>query len=491
MFEYYDGFLGRHNSIPVNPDDLIRLRLQGLRWLQVAKQVPRIDGGVGISHNILSQANRVRESDEWRVALDDYWRRHHGEESPPLDRRDFLSYPEAATSETHATLVPNSELESPSDARSSQSDNDADEDFDTGLEVEPDDPNLGIVRPFNPEKIRVRTTNITAQLLVSRIEHKEIDLEPPFQRSFIWNTERQSRLIESLLLRIPIPVLYFAADENENWLVVDGVQRMFTIYNYVTDQLSLSRLEYLEKFNDKKYSDLPRSMQRRIGESELVVNIIDPGTPEDVMFNIFRRINTGGMTLNGQEIRNALHPGPVRGYLKRLANTEAFLKATDYSIKPDRMADRECVLRFIAFFIDPWDKYGDNDLNGYLSHTMTKINDMDPQSREALAEDFKKAMDAAYGIFGVDAFRKRPDRDNPRRRPVNKALFEVWSVELGRCDPQEIDRLVAKREQIINRFISLMNADSDFDRAISYSTGDPKRVKKRFDAIAQLVTKEL
>ena len=478
MFEYYDGFLGRRNSIPINPDDLIQLRLKGLRWLKVAKQVPRIDGGVGISHNVLSQANRVRDSHEWRVALDDYWRRHHGDAPPPPDMRNLLSYPSVASVEAHGFLE-------------SALDEDVEVDPDSGVEVELDDPKLKIVRPFNPEKIRVRTTNTTVELLVSRIRHDEVDLEPEFQRSFIWKPEQQSRLIESLLLRIPIPVFYVAADEKENWSVVDGVQRIFTIYHYVTDKFSLNRLEYLNRFNEKKYSDLPRPMQRRIGETELVVNIIESGTPEDVMFNIFRRINTGGMMLNGQEIRNALHPGPVRDYLKRLAQTEAFRKATDYSIKVNRMADRECVLRFIAFYVDPWEKYDDNDLNGFLSRAMTKLNNMEQRYREVLAEEFEKAMDAAYRIFGREAFRKRYGRADTHRRPVSKALFDAWSVELAGCDPQEINRLVEKREKIIDRFIALMNSDSDFDRAISYSTGDPRRVKKRFHAIAQLITKEL
>ena len=363
------------------------------------------------------------------------------------------------------------------------------EDPDTGLEVEVEDPQ--IERPFNPEKIRVRTTNITVELLVSRIKHDEVDLEPDFQRSFVWKAERQSRLIESLLLRIPIPVFYVAADENENWLVVDGVQRMFTIFNYVTDKFPLNRLEYLEKFNGRRFNDLPRQMQRRIGESELVVNVIDPGTPEDVMFNIFHRINTGGITLNGQEIRNALHPGPVRDYLKRLAQSEIFREATDYSVKENRMADRECVLRFIAFYIAPWEKYDDNDLNGYLSRTMRKINDMTPEDREVLAKDFEKAMEAAYRIFGSEAFRKRYSRDDSRRRPVSKALFDAWSVELARRLPQEIDRLVEKREVVIDRFISLINRDRDFETAISSSTSTPQRVKKRFREIALLVNEEL
>ena len=489
MFEYYDGFLGRRNSIPVNPDDLIRLRIQGLNWFEVAKQVPRIDGKVGISHNFLSQPNRVRQSHEWRAALDDYWRRHHGDAPPPLHLRKVLSYPPIANSELHGSTDSDSSSETPTDSITDGAQTDNDLDPDTGLEVELEDPK--IEKPFNPEKIRVRTTNITVQLLVSRIEHKEIELKPPFQRSFIWKVERQSRLIESLLLRIPIPVFYVAADENEDWLVVDGVQRIYTIYNYVTDQFSLNRLEYLDKFDAMKYSELPRPMQRRIGECELVVNVIEPGTPEDVMFNIFHRINTGGMTLNGQEIRNALHPGPVRDYLKQLADTEAFLRATDNSIKKDRMADQECVLRFIAFYIDSWVQFDANDLNGYLGQTMKKINDMDPRYRDVLAEEFEKAMDAAYRIFGRKAFRKLYDRNDTNRRPVSKALFDAWSVELAGCSPQEINRLVEKREQIIDRFIELMNADSEFDRAISYSTGTPQRVKKRFHEIAQLVTKEL
>lgn len=455
---------GRYYSIPVDADEIIRLRLDKMSWHNIASRV-------GINHDYLTCANCIRQSPEWKSAIDDFWFRTEGFSPPPPHIRDLLSYPTNQDPDLY--------------------DDDREEERKSGVEIERDDPNLKIEKPFNPEEIRIRTVSTTVELLVSRINYDEIDLEPDFQRFFVWNAERQSRLIESLLLRIPIPVFYVAADETENWLVVDGVQRMSTIYDYVLDRFPLSQLEYLDKFDRKTYSELPRQMQRRIGESELVVNIIDPGTPQDVMFNIFHRINTGGITLNGQEIRNALHPGPVRDYLKKLADSEAFLKATNHSIKKKRMADRECVLRFLAFFMDSWEEYDDNNLNGYLGRTMTKINEMDPRYREMLAEEFEKAMDAAYRIFGKEAFRKRYDRDDSRRRQVSKALFDAWSVELARCSSQDIDRLVEKREQIIDSFISLMKSDSDFERAISYSTGDPRQVKKRFHAIAQLVSQEL
>lgn len=355
-----------------------------------------------------------------------------------------------------------------------------------GLEDEKEDVSQ-IKRPFDPEKIKVRTTQILVDLLVSRISHGEIDLAPDFQRlAGIWDNTRKSRLVESLLLRIPIPVFYVAADENEIWSVVDGVQRISTIYEYVSDQFRLSHLEYLQKLEGDYYSGLPRQMQRRIDETQFVVNVIEPGTPEEVMFNIFRRINTGGKPLNGQEIRHALNPGPVRAYLKELAETDEFLKATDHSISNKRMGDRECVLRFLAFHIDPWEQYRAGDLDTHLGNAMKTINSMSAHRRSELEHDFRKAMQAAFDVFDGEAFRKLYALGE-RRKPVNRALFEAWGVGLARCTPEEIRSLVNNRQIVIGKFISTMNEDSGFDEAISYATGDPGRVRKRFRTISELI----
>ena len=355
-----------------------------------------------------------------------------------------------------------------------------------GLEIEQEDTGE-IKRPFDPEKIKVRTVPVLVEQLVSRIGYKEIDLSPDFQRARdIWDAERKSRLIESLLLRIPLPVFYVAADQRENWAVVDGLQRTSTINDYVTGQFPLNNLEYLTKFDGLVFENLPRTMQRRIRETQLIVNVIEPGTPEEVMFNIFHRINTGGLTLNGQEIRHALHPGPVRGYLQELALTEEFLSATDWSINTHRMADRECVLRFLAFYIQPWEKYSANNLDGYLVVAMKKVNAMSPDKRADLLEEFKKAMRAAIDVFGHNAFRKQY-RLRDRRRPVSKALFEAWSVGFARRSDEEIGVLVDQRNAVIREFISLMKNDWEFEAAISASTGSPARVRKRFQAIDELI----
>ena len=356
---------------------------------------------------------------------------------------------------------------------------------DSDVEEEREDPEEKITTPFNPEQIKIRTTQIVVEQLISRIKHEEIDLAPDFQRQAgIWNDERKSRLIESLLLRIPLPVFYVAADESEKWSVVDGIQRMKTIYDYVTGKFPLKRLEYLTKLNGCTHDELRRPLQRRISETQLIVNVIESGTSPDVLFNVFRRINTGGMTLNGQEIRHALNPGPVRDYLKELAESDEFKKATDGSINPKRMADRECVLRFLAFHITPWENYSSSDLNGYLVRTMQEINDMSECERNNFAVDFRKAMLAASDIFGENAFRKP---SSERRLPINKGIFEAWTVQLAHCLPEQISALVERRNDIQDSFKKLMTEDSDFLEAISYATGSPQNVQKRFQAIEQLV----
>lgn len=357
---------------------------------------------------------------------------------------------------------------------------------DDGVEFEEEGSDAeDITQPFDPEKIKVRTVPLLVGQLVSRVKHSEIDLEPDFQRrAGIWSPQQESRLIESLLLRIPIPVFYVAADYDDRWSVVDGLQRTSAIHKYIAGELPLKGLQYLWRLNGRRYAELPRPMQRRIDETQLFVNVIEAETPEEVMFNIFHRINTGGLPLRGQEIRNAIHPGVVRNYLKEMAESDEFRIATCASISQRRMADQECVLRFLAFHMQPWEDYSANDLDGYLGDSMERINAASDEERNRLKADFKKALKAAHAIFGEDAFRKtRTDR----RKPINRALFETWTVGLARRADDEIRCLVRQKDDVAARAKATLEDDRDFDMAISYSTGVPARVQRRFRTIEELI----
>ena len=358
----------------------------------------------------------------------------------------------------------------------------------TGVELEDTGGDEQITEPFDPSLIRVDTRPMTIDLLRLRIEYNELDLAPGFQRKGgIWKEEAQSRLIELMLIRIPLPAFYMDATNDEKWLVVDGLQRLTTLKRFMVDKnLRLHGLEFLKQFDGKAFDELPRNYQRRIAETQVTVYLIEKGTPDEVKFNIFKRINTGGLPLSAQEIRHALNQGEATKMLARLADSVEFKQAVDYGIRDDRMADRECVLRYLAFTITPYVRY-DRDFDGFLNKAMVDINKMSAQERDDLAHNFIRTMRSAKAVFGRDAFRKRYKEQAPRQ-PINKPLFESWSVNINQLSDEQIETLVARRALLRERFIDLMNnPDRKFNEAISLATGDPKKVRLRFEAIEQLI----
>lgn len=367
-------------------------------------------------------------------------------------------------------------------------------DEDESLGIDPDE-DESITQPFDPELIRVETRPMTIDLLLQRIKYEELNLAPDFQRKGgIWNTRTKSRLIESILIRIPLPAFYMDATDEDQWIVIDGLQRLTTLKMFVNDtSLKLCDLEFLTDLNNKSFEELPRNLQRRIIETQVTVYLIEKGTPSEVKFNIFKRINTGGLPLSLQEIRHALNQGKSTKFLEKLAGLPEFGKATDGSVNSKRMADREFILRFLAFSIHPYDEYKAAEFDSFLSDVMAEMNSMSEHELDALERKFSQAMIAAYEIFGNDAFRKR-DQINASRKPVNKALFESWSVNLSKLNSEEIRILIERKDKLKKEFIQLMNnneVEPRFDLAISQGTGDTRKVKRRFSAIENLIQEVL
>jgi hypothetical protein len=344
-----------------------------------------------------------------------------------------------------------------------------------------------IEEPYDPTKSKVDTKPMTVDLLIKRIQEGEIDLKPPFQRrAGLWSDEQKSRLIESLLIRIPLPAFYFDATDESKWVVVDGLQRLTVFEDFVLRKMRLDNLEFLTQYDQSSFKELPRPLRRRIEESQVTVHLIQPGTPAKAKFIIFRRINTGGLVLTSQEIRHALNQGPAIGLLDTLASSDEFRKATLGSIPTDRMADREFVLRFLAFTRVRYSDYKVPDMDAFLNEQMANLNRMDENKYQDLVSRFKRAMRVAYDLFGDDAFRKRYSKEQ-RRHPINKALFESWSVRLGQLSDAHMELLVTRKGEVIRRAMNLLNDDREFDQAITQGTKDVKKVQKRFRAIELLV----
>lgn len=216
-------------------------------------------------------------------------------------------------------------------------------------------------KPFDPTKINIETKTPSLDTLIKRIERGEIEMDTTtyFQRQDdLWDITKQSRLIESILIRFPLPAFFFDASNDDNWLVVDGLQRLSSIRNFCVKQdLKLTNLEFLIQLNGKGWQGLSGDLKRIIEETQVVIYKIMPGTPTDVKFNIFKRINTGGLVLEPQEIRHALFQGKPAQFIAELARNEAFLNATNHKIKTHRMLDRDFANRFLAFYLFGYENY--------------------------------------------------------------------------------------------------------------------------------------
>lgn len=362
--------------------------------------------------------------------------------------------------------------------------------FESEIEVDTEEIDIDfseIENPFDPNKVDIKTKTMSLDLILKRLDREEIEMETNFQRkSGLWNNTKQSRLIESILIKFPLPAFYFDGSNDDKWLVVDGLQRLSSLDNFVNKKsFSLQNLEFLNQFNNKTFTELPGSLQRRIEEFEITAYIISPGTPKALKYNVFKRINTGGLTLTAQEIRNAIFQGKPADFVKSLAELRSFKQATAFSIQEDRMLDREFTTRFLAFYITPLEEYK-SDLESFLNTSLEKIYSMEKEELNQIESRFNNAMLTALKIFGDDAFRKRFRKDG-KRKPINKALFEVWSVLLSKLNVSDSELLIQKTQEVKDMFMDLLNNDEEFNLSISSGTGDKSRVKKRFLEINKII----
>ena len=338
-------------------------------------------------------------------------------------------------------------------------------------EIEGLDPGAESWGDYPLDEVLIRQESRTVHDVLRRIENHRYVMDPEFQRGFIWEDGKQSRLIESVMMRIPLPVFYLAEDKQGRMIVIDGLQRLSTFVRFLKGELAL-RLPKRTDLDGKRFSDLSPKLQNRVEDANLIFYIMDSRVADRARLDIFERVN-GGVPLTRQQMRNSLYQGPGTLFLKNEAATSVFREATGGSLNWKTMRDREFVNRFCAFRSLGLDRY--RDMDDYLADCLERMNEMPPENLASLSTSFRKSLQNNFLLFGRHAFRKHaPDQE--RRSVLNASLWDVLSTGLSRYEQPEVER----KESALRESVQSLFRDEEFNRAITYGTNDVRRVRYRF-----------
>ena len=369
--------------------------------------------------------------------------------------------------------------------------NDNVDEFESDVEVENIGDDSSFDGPFDPNDIDVDISTVNLGSLLEQLEYDEIDLKPEFQRSSdVWTTVKKSRLIESILLGLPLPSFYFSEDPVSNKLViVDGLQRLCALKDFWIDKkLKLVGMQFLTNLERVSYADLDRAQIRRFKSLKVTLNILRKSTPTKVKFVIFQRVNTAGEPLKPQEMRNALYQGSATKLLKEMVELDSFKRATDGRIKEKRMADCDFANRFLAFYLRK-DEYN-GELDAFMNDTLAVVNRMENGEIEGVKQSFDRAMEVCWHLFENKAFRRPNEADATQFLRINKAIFEVLSVSIAKLGNTE-QQILIKKKDLFTRLIYNLFKEGDFVKSVTSGTAKIPQVDYRFKQINSVISEVL
>lgn len=350
----------------------------------------------------------------------------------------------------------------------------------------------GGLYPYDPTQadIDIRETPHSIYELMRKYKDGRLIVNPEFQRSkVVWKPEQKSKFIESIILNFPLPPFYVSETREGKYIIVDGLQRTTALHEFMEDEnkdkFRLKGLEALQHLNDKNFSDLKEmsgAYQTKIEDKKITLYVLRPSVPMEVVYDLFNRVNTGGTPLERQEVRNCIFIGNATKLLKELAETEDFKKAIDNGISPNRMKDREVVLRYLAFKLFDYKKDYKDDMSEFLEKAMRKINKMADADIENLKADFKRVMQISYEFFGTRNFRI-PFSDKITRGRINIAVIE----SVGYFFSKQSDDFLHQNKQIITNNFDILLKNPEYLDAVQKGTGYTKRVITRFNLAQEIL----
>jgi len=326
-------------------------------------------------------------------------------------------------------------------------------------------------------KIITYGTDMTLELLSKKLEDKEITI-PPFQRRYVWTPKKASKLIESFLLGLPVPQIFLYRETgNQELLVVDGQQRLKSILFFFEGKFEDGKSFFLRdvksRWEGKTYKDLEESDKRRFKNSILRSTIFEQTDPKDhsSIFEIFERLNTGGISLTPQEIRNCVVQGTINSFLIQLNEHPSWRNLLG-KIQPDlRMRDIEMILRFFALY-EKRETYK-KPMKDFISDFMKEKKNLSEKEQENYSNLFKKITDYINHQIGANAFKIKAG--------INIAVFDSVSVALAIVGIDNVHDFKQKYTLLLN--------NEAYKETISKSTTDTDRVKSRIKIAIETFSK--
>ena len=327
--------------------------------------------------------------------------------------------------------------------------------------------------PIEERRLVTQPYDLSLTTLVDDIHRGRLLLSIEYQRKYVWDRSKASRLIESFLLNIPVPVCYFAENEDGTYEVIDGLQRIQTIHDFLTGKFSLRGISVAKEFEGLHYEELPIREQRRLSNRTIRCIVITDDSHPDIKFDVFERLNTGSAMLASQELRNCIYRGSLNDFLKDLSEKRYFTEILG-GLKNNRMAYEELALRFFALHEGLTDYKP--PLRQLLNTYMRKYRTTSPS--EDKIKIFRETCETVHDIFGKDAFRILRDG---KAGAFNKALFDSIMLPLAFSDRRAA---VSKSSEVRDLRNELLDRET-FQVSIGRATADRTRMHGRIKAFSE------
>jgi Protein of unknown function DUF262 len=334
--------------------------------------------------------------------------------------------------------------------------------------------------PIKDRKVITQPYDLIVESLIDQIKNGTIFLRPlserpNFQRRYVWTDVLASRLVESILLNVPIPPCYLSQNEDFELDVIDGQQRLFSIYRFFDNRFKLSGLEVLKDINGLYFHEIPQKLQRQLKTHTLRCILITNESHPEIKFDVFERLNTNTAPLNSQELRNCIYRGSLNDLLKDSAEYKPWLNILGKKQPDKRMRDEELILRFFAFNIHGLDSYKTPQKH-WLNDAAKAGKKYPPEKISELDAIWKNAIDISLKWFEAhECFRRLP---SDKSRTINRALFDLIMHTASQADKKSADQY---RERIRQQFINLITEHAEFQDLISRAVDHTKRTRRRFE----------